>query len=69
VTVEAGGRKQVAEVVGGGSYYSQSALTLYFGLGKSDRLDRVEVRWPSGEKQTWSGLPSNRTHRLAEGRE
>jgi hypothetical protein len=69
VTVEAGGRKQVAEVVGGGSYYSQSALTLYFGLGKSDRLDRVEVRWPSGEKQTWSGLPANRTHRLAEGRE
>ena len=39
VTIEAGGRKQVAEVVGGGSYYSQSALTLYFGLAKSEKID------------------------------
>src|SRR5207244_1444096 len=28
-TIEAGGRKQIADVTGGGSYYSQSAFTLY----------------------------------------
>jgi hypothetical protein len=69
VTVETGGRKQVAEVVGGGSYYSQSALTLYFGLGKADKIDRIEVRWPSGERQVRTAQPVNRTLRILEGAE
>ena len=69
VTVEAGGRKQVAEVVGGGSYYSQSALTLYFGLGKAEKIERVEVRWPSGEKQSWTAMGANRAVEIVEGAE
>jgi hypothetical protein len=68
-TIEAGGRRQMAEVVSGGSYFSQNALTLYFGLGKSDKVDRVEVRWPSGETQSWSNLVANRTIGLTEGSE
>jgi hypothetical protein len=65
--LEAGGRKQIAEVASGGSYYSQSSLTLYFGLGKADKVDRVEVSWPSGQKQTWSSLGANRILDLTEG--
>jgi hypothetical protein len=67
--VEAGGRKQVAEVVGGGSYYSQSAFTLYFGLGSAQKVDRIEVRWPSGDMQVWRGVAANRTLELTEGKE
>ena len=66
VTVEAGGRKRIQEVVGGGSYYSQSAFALYFGLGKVERVDRITVRWPSGESQTFEGGAVNRTVKLAE---
>jgi hypothetical protein len=66
VTVEAGGRKQIQEVVGGGSYYSQSAFALYFGLGKAARVERITVRWPSGESQTFEGGAPNRTVRLTE---
>jgi hypothetical protein len=66
-TIEAGGRRQMAEVVSGGSYFSQNALTIYFGLGKSDKVDRVEVRWPLGETQIWSNLVANRTIGLSEG--
>jgi hypothetical protein len=65
--VEAGGHKQIADVVSGGSYYSQNSLTLYFGLGKTDKIDRIEVRWPSGQKQTWSSLEANRILDLTEG--
>ncbi len=65
--VEAGGRKQIAEVVSGGSYFSQNSLTLYFGLGKSEKVDRVEVRWPAGETQAWSNIAANRTVGLTEG--
>ena len=66
-TVEAGGRKQIAEVVSGGSYFSQNSLTLYFGLGKSEKADRIEVRWPAGGMQTWPGVGANRTIELTEG--
>jgi hypothetical protein len=66
-TVEAGGRRQIADVVGRGSYYSQSAFTLYFGVGKAEKIDRIEVRWPSGAKQSWSAIAPNRTLLTAEG--
>jgi hypothetical protein len=68
-TVEAGGRKQIAEVVGGGSFYSQNSFTLYFGLGKSEKVDRIEVRWPTGATQAWFGVAANRTVGLSEGSE
>jgi hypothetical protein len=59
----------MADVVSGGSYYSQNSLTLYFGLGKAEKVDRMEVRWPSGGVQTWRGVVGNRTVVLREGRE
>jgi enediyne biosynthesis protein E4 len=68
-TVEAGGRKQMADVVSGGSYFSQNSLTLYFGLGKSAKVDRIEVRWPAGGTQVWSDVAANRTIGLTEGTE
>jgi hypothetical protein len=68
-TVEVNGRKQIADVVSGGSYYSQSAFTLYFGVGKATRVDRIEVRWPSGEKQSWTDVTVNQTIHITEGRE
>ncbi|MGA3242407.1 MAG: CRTAC1 family protein [Bryobacteraceae bacterium] len=68
-SVEAGGRKRIAEVVSGGSYFSQNSLTLYFGLGKSEKVDRIEVRWPAGETQAWPGVAANRTIGLTEGSE
>jgi hypothetical protein len=66
-TLEAGGRKQIAEVMSGGSYFSQNSFALYFGLGKSEKVARIEVRWPTGETQVWSGAPANRTIELTEG--
>jgi hypothetical protein len=68
-TVEVNARKQIAEVISGGSYYSQSAFALYFGAGKADRVDRIEVRWPAGGIQSWTNVPVNRTVRITEGRD
>ena len=65
-TIEAGGRKQLAEVQSGGSYYSQSALTLYFGLGKSETIDRLTIRWPNSPEQSWTKLPTNRFLEITE---
>jgi len=67
VTVEAGGRRQIDEVRSGGSYYSQSDLTLHFGLGQATVVSRLEVRWPSGTVQEWKDVPVNRRLVITEG--
>ncbi|MGA7235024.1 MAG: CRTAC1 family protein [Bryobacteraceae bacterium] len=67
--VQAGGRRQMGEVMSGGSYYSQNSMTLYFGLGSSDRIDRIEVWWPSGGTQSWHDVTANRTLTITEGSE
>lgn len=66
VEVTAGGRSQVQEVRSGGSYCSQSELTLTFGLGERHSAERVRVSWPGGKQQTWVNLAAGETHRLVE---
>jgi len=46
VTLEAGGEKQTRAVTSGRGYLSQSELPLTFGLGKTDKIDKVTIRWP-----------------------
>ena len=69
ITVEADGHRQMSEVVSGGSYYSQSSLRQYFGLGRATSIDHLEVRWPNGDVQKWSGLPANKMIALTEGQQ
>lgn len=67
VTVETPRRKQIDEVMSGGSYYSQNDMALYFGLGNALTVSRLEVRWPSGAVQEWRDVPANETVLIAEG--
>ena len=67
VTVTAGGRSQVAARFGGGSYLSASDPRLHFGLGAARRADRVEVRWPSGRRDSYLKLAADAGYRLREG--
>ena len=53
VSVTAGDLKQLNEVRGGNSLFSQSDLRLHFGLGEHKVMNTVEVSWPSGTKQTF----------------
>jgi enediyne biosynthesis protein E4 len=67
VTVTAGGRRLVAQRLGGGSYQSASDPRLHFGLGDAARVDSVEVRWPSGRIDRHEGLPAGTGYLLGEG--
>jgi enediyne biosynthesis protein E4 len=58
---------QLQEVRGGGSYYSQNDLRAYFGLGAARSVERLEVRWPNGREEHWTGLAIDRLHVLKEG--
>ncbi len=48
VALEAGGRRFLQEAKGSSGFASQSEPAVHFGLGGSTRIDRLEVRWPSG---------------------
>jgi len=67
VTVTSGGRRQVAQRVGGGSYQSASDPRLHFGLGAADRVETVEVAWPSGRVDRFRDLAADAGYLLREG--
>jgi hypothetical protein len=48
VYLTAGGMRQRADVISGGSYASSNDLRVHFGLGAITKVDNVEVHWPSG---------------------
>lgn len=49
------GRRITKPLDGKSGYLSQSDLPLYFGLGDADHAASVEVRWPSGHRQSVPG--------------
>jgi len=51
VWLTADGKRQRADVISGASYCSQSDLRLHFGLGKAAKVDKLEIRWPSGSRE------------------
>ncbi len=67
VRVTAGGRTQLGFVNGGNGFASQSSLRVHFGLADRTEIERVEIRWPSGEKQVFTGLQANHHYRVLEG--
>jgi hypothetical protein len=67
VIIDAGGRRQVAERSGGGSYQSASDPRLHLGLGRATKVDAVEVRWPSGRVDRFRDLEADAIYHLREG--
>jgi hypothetical protein len=68
VRIIAGGLVQIREIGSGPSYLSQSPPgETHFGTGDAQTIDRLEVVWPSGSRQEFTGLPANSTVTLVEG--
>jgi enediyne biosynthesis protein E4 len=51
--------QQIDEVRSGGSYISQNDLRVHFGIGKADKVDLLEIRWPSGAVDTLKNIHPN----------
>jgi hypothetical protein len=67
VRATAGDLVQLGEVLSGGSYLSQHDLRIHFGLGTHERLDRAEVLWPDGKRETLTNLSADRFYVVREG--
>jgi len=67
VRVTAGGRTQARAVLSQASYYSHDDVRQHFGLGAAEKVDRVEVQWPSGELEVVRDVPARRVVTIREG--
>jgi enediyne biosynthesis protein E4 len=71
ITYQAGDLKRSRMKVGGGSYLSSHDPRVVLGLGKQEKVDWVEVKWPmpGGGRQRLKDLPVDRYITLVEGDE
>jgi len=66
IKVEAGGLTQIREIDGGNGYAGQSTRRAHFGIGKANKIDRMEIRWPSGHVDVVK-VPINQISYIKEG--
>jgi enediyne biosynthesis protein E4 len=70
VTKVAGENKpheQIDEVRSGGGYFSQSDLRVHFGIEKAEKVDLLEIRWPSGQVDVIKDIKPNQLVYVKEG--
>jgi hypothetical protein len=59
---------QIDEVRSGGGYYSQNDLRVHFGIGAADKVELLEIRWPSGQVDALNDLKANQLYYVTEGK-
>jgi hypothetical protein len=59
--------RQIDEVRSGGGYYSQNDLRVHFGLGEAQKVDLLEIRWPSGQIDSHKDIKPNQLYYVTEG--
>jgi hypothetical protein len=64
---EAKEHSQIDEVRSGGSYISQSDLRVHFGIGKAQKIDMLEIRWPAGQTEVLKDIKPNQVIIIKEG--
>ena len=66
--VVTGKHVQIDEVHSGSSVMSQGDLRLHFGLGKTQTVDLIEVKWPTTQKiEKFTQIKANQILAIREG--
>jgi len=66
LTLRVKDQMQTRLIQAGSGYLSSSSPVAHFGLGPSDRVDQLEIRWPDGKISTHDNIPLNRHTRIKE---
>jgi enediyne biosynthesis protein E4 len=67
VRLKAGGLTRLQFISGGNSFAGQSSSRVHFGLGELAKIDQIEVRWPAGEREVFTGLAVDKLQKIVEG--
>jgi len=63
-----GDRRIVRQLTAGDGFLASNQRVLLFGLGEHDQVDKLEVRWPSGQISTFDDVAADRELTVVEGR-
>ena len=66
VTVD--GKIRVHQLTAGDGYHASNDRRLLLGLGRNERVEELEVRWPRGRLQKFSDVAVDRELVVVEGR-
>ena len=58
--------KQVRELKANSGFLASDQPLLHFGLGDSQTIESLTIRWPSGRTQQFHGLDANALHTITE---
>lgn len=67
VSLQTGDFSSFDQVRGGASYCSSHDLRVFFGLERHVRVDKLEIRWPSGAVETFGSLAADQILTIQEG--
>lgn len=68
VYLNANGMRQRGDVLSGGSYISSNDMRVHFGLGGADKVDQLEIHWPSGNVENLRLPAIDRIFDITEGK-
>jgi hypothetical protein len=60
------GQTQTQEIHGGIGFCSQNQRRVHFGLGKTQKVEKVEIRWSSGKIQVFENPELKKVHKIYE---
>ena len=60
--------RQRQDVISGASFSSQNDLRLHFGLGEATKIDKLDIKWPSGALETVTVSGIDRMLTIIEGK-
>ena len=66
IKISADGRDQIAQKKSTTGYLSQNDPRIHFGLAKSDTVDTIEIKWPSGKVQMLENVKANQILEITE---
>lgn len=61
-----GSRTLVREMFPANTYFSQQPCEVHFGLGDATRVDRLSIRWPSGQVQELTDVSADQRLQITE---
>ncbi len=61
-----GNQSWITEISPASSYLSSKDLRIHWGLGHSEKLDSLTIRWPSGREQVWHDVATDQILTLEE---
>jgi hypothetical protein len=66
IRITSGGKTQYAQKKSTTGYLSQSDPRVHFGIAKYDKIDKIEIIWPSGKVQTLENIKANQILTITE---